>query len=120
MKTKRNGPQLIAIGKKRAVLLDEAEYQRLREKADDGEPPLPLRGPNGTYPAREYLWVSIARTILRRRRTLGWSQAELARRVGIRQQSLQRLEQGKHAPSAILVDKIDRALEHAEATKHKK
>jgi len=79
------------------------------------EPPLPPREPNGTYPAREYLWVSVARTILRRRRALGWKQADLARRAGIRVQTLQRLEQGKHAPSVAAVDKIDQALKKAEA-----
>ena len=102
------------MGKKRAVVLAEGEYRRLLEKADDGEPPLPPRQPNGTYPARKYLWVSIARTILRRRRALGWTQAELARRAGIRPKTLERLEQGKHAPSVSAVDKIERALKKAE------
>jgi ribosome-binding protein aMBF1 (putative translation factor) len=119
MKTKRIGPQVITIGKKRAVVLEEREYRRLLEKADDGEPPLPPREANGTYPAREYLWVSIARTILRRRRALGWTQAELARRAGIRPKTLERLEQGNHAPSVSAVDKIDRVLEQAETTKDK-
>ena len=114
MKSKRTGPQVITVGKKRAVVLEEGEYRRLLEKADEGEPPLPPRQPNGTYPAREYLWVSIARTILRRRRALGWTQAELARRAGIRPKTLEPLEQGNHPPSVSAVDKIERVLKKAE------
>ncbi len=81
------------------------------------EPSLPLLGANGTYPAREYLWVSIARTVLRRRRALGWTQAELARRAGIRPKTLERLEQGNYAPNVAAVDKVDGALKRGEDEK---
>jgi transcriptional regulator with XRE-family HTH domain len=38
----------------------------------------------------------------------------LARRAGIRPETLNRLEQGKHSPSIATVDKLDRALGRAE------
>ncbi len=42
------------------------------------------------------------------------SQVELARRAGIRPETLNWLEQGKHSPSIATVDKLDRALSRAE------
>ena len=48
--------------------------------------------------------------LLRRRRAAGLTQAELARRAGIRAETLCRIEQGDRSPSVRTVDKIDRAL----------
>lgn len=52
--------------------------------------------------------------MIRARRALGWSQAELARRAGVRVQTLDRLERGTHSPSVAVVDKLDRALKAGE------
>ena len=57
------------------------------------------RDADGTHPAKEYMLASLARKIIRHRRMLGLSQAELARRAGIRPETLNRIEQGKHSPS---------------------
>jgi DNA-binding XRE family transcriptional regulator len=101
------------------VLVEEREYQRLREKADEWEPLLPEPLPNGNYPALEYARASLARKIIRHRRRLGLTQVYLARRAGIRPETLNRIEQGKHSPSVATVEKIDRALKKAEATEKK-
>jgi DNA-binding XRE family transcriptional regulator len=101
------------------VLVEEREYQRLREKADEWEPLLPEPLPNGNYPALEYARASLARKIIRHRRRLGLTQVDLARRAGIRPETLNRIEQGKHSPSVATVEKIDRALKKAEATEKK-
>src|SRR5437868_4534769 len=82
------------IGGKRVVLLDEAEYDHLKHKADEWEPPLPEPNANGNYPAVEYLRASLARKIIRHRRRLGLSQAELARRADVRPEALNRIERG--------------------------
>ena len=103
----RNGRQM--------VLLEESEYERLMMKADEWEPLLPEPDANGDYPAVEYARASLARKIIRHRRMLGLSQAELARRAGIRPETLNRIEQGKYSPSVATVEKIDRALKKAEA-----
>jgi ribosome-binding protein aMBF1 (putative translation factor) len=102
------------INGKRMVLLEEGEYRRLKQKADEGEPLLPEPDALGNYPAREYMLVSIARSILRHRRRAGLTQVELARRAGIRAETLNRIEQGKHSPSISTVEKIERALKEAE------
>ena len=104
---------------KRYVLVPEDEYELLRLRPvgrDDADlPPLPEIGPDGTYPAIEYATVSLARKLILDRRRVGLSQAELARRAGIRVETLNRIERAKVSPSVRTVDKIDRALREAEA-----
>ncbi len=103
----RNGQQL--------VVLEESEYERLRMKADEWEPLLPEPDADGNYPAVEYAVASLARDIIRHRRMLGLTQADLARRAGIRPETLNRVEQGRQSPSVATVEKIDQALKKAEA-----
>jgi DNA-binding XRE family transcriptional regulator len=125
MKTKRRPPartsrgengtvQHVAINGERMVALPEPEYKRLLQKADEWEPPMPELDGKGTYPAVEALCVSLARKIIRDRRRLGLTQAELARAAGIRLATLQSAESGKRPPSVATVDKIDRALSRLE------
>ena len=90
----------------------------MRPKADDWEPLMPEALPSGNYPAAEALAVIQARNILRARRKLGLSQVELARRAGIRPETLNRIEQGRNKPSVPTIAKIDRALKKAEAVEN--
>jgi DNA-binding XRE family transcriptional regulator len=80
------------------------------EVENDGRLPLPPRDARGNYPAAEALQVSIARSIVRGRREAGWTQVESARRAGIRTETLDRIEKGKHAPSVGTAERIERAL----------
>jgi transcriptional regulator with XRE-family HTH domain len=73
----------------------------------------------GNYPAVDTLRTLLARDILSKRRELGLSQAELARRAGIRPETLNRLEQAKHTASVSTVEKIDQALRFVEAQQGK-
>ncbi len=95
------------------VMLDEAEYDRLVDKADEWEPELPKPLPNGNYPAIEYSRISLALKILRDRRRLGLTQEELANMAGIRTGNLNRIERGLISPSVRTVEKIDNALKKA-------
>jgi DNA-binding XRE family transcriptional regulator len=99
---------------RRMVLIDEGEYERLRRRADEWDPPMPEPVASGNYPAAEALAVVQARNILRARRRFGLSQAELARRAGIRPETLNRIEQGRNKPSVPTIAKIERALKAAE------
>jgi ribosome-binding protein aMBF1 (putative translation factor) len=114
MKNKRPKPQYLTAGDKRLVVLEEAEYERLARIADEWEPALPPANERGNYPL-EALAAVLARDILRSRRQLGLTQAELARRAGIRPETLNRIEHGKHTVSVSTVEKIDRALKKAKA-----
>jgi DNA-binding XRE family transcriptional regulator len=95
------------------VVIPEAEYERLMQKADEWEPLLPEPNADGNYPALEYMRASLARKIIRDRRRAGLTQAELARRAGIRPETLCRIERGTQSPSVAAVEKIDRALKEA-------
>lgn len=103
----------VRIKGKNKVILDEATYEALLRKADLWEPDLPAPDANGNYPALESLAVLQARDILRARRKLGLSQAELARRAGIRPETLNRIEHGRNKPSVPTIAKIDKALRAA-------
>lgn len=109
----------LTMNGKRYVLVPEEEYELLRRRSearDDADlPPLPEVGPDGNYPAIEYARVSLARKMILDRRRVGLSQAELARRAGVRVETLNRIERAKVSPSVRTVEKIDRALREAEA-----
>jgi HTH-type transcriptional regulator / antitoxin HipB len=115
-KHERNGvaAKRVTVKGQRMVMLEEQEFDRLLHKADEWEPLLPAPDADGNYPALEYSRVSLARKIIRDRRRLGLTQADLARRAGIRPESLNRIEQGKVMPSLPTVEKIDLALRKAE------
>jgi ribosome-binding protein aMBF1 (putative translation factor) len=81
----------------------------------DSLPPLPPADTRGHYPAVKFAYASIARTIITRRRAAGWSQAELAAKAGVRTETVNRLESGRHSPNVRTVDKIDAALTAAGA-----
>lgn len=94
-----------------------AEVKALRERPGVAAvcPPMPPPDADGNYPAAESLRVILAEAIFRRRTSLGWSQKELAARARVRQETVCRLETGKHAPTVATVDKLDRALKEAGA-----
>jgi DNA-binding XRE family transcriptional regulator len=94
--------QTVILDGKRFVILPEAEYQRIA-----GFPPADL---DGNRPAVAAMRAVLARDIVRDRERVGWSQAELARRAGIRVETLNRIETGKHTPSVATIEKIDTAL----------
>jgi len=101
-------PQTLDIDGKRYVVLPQEEFERLSRAAR--LPALPEPDEHGNYPAISYGRASLARKIILRRESLGWSQTELARRAGIRKETLCRLETGKVTPTIATVDKLDRAL----------
>ena len=118
MKTKqptKSPARRVIVKGKRMVMMNEADYEDLLHKANADEPDLPAPDADGNYPALEALDVLQARDILRARRKLGLSQADLARRAGIRAETLNRIEKGKNTASIPTIAKIDRALKAAEA-----
>ena len=114
------GLQRIEVAGRRFVLVPESEFDQLCSRAgesvplvDDDLPPLPKPDKNGNFPAVEYARISLARDIVRDRRAAGLTQQQLAKMVGTRQETISRIETGKHTASVKLVDKIDRALRKA-------
>ncbi len=108
--------QTLNLAGKRFVLMEEAEYKRLKRRNKSDEPNLPALPaplPDGNYPAVEALRVTLARRIIRDRRAAGLTQVELARRAGIAPETLNRLEKGKMTPSLGTMQKIERVLAEA-------
>jgi len=121
MKLESVPPKTIEVGGRPYVLVPPNEYKQLRLQADAGQlPPLPERGPDGNYPAIEYVRASIARDIILSRVEVGLTQEELAKRARIRLSTLQRVESGQHSPTVEAIDKIDRALKQAAKPKRRR
>jgi DNA-binding XRE family transcriptional regulator len=106
--------QTVEIAGKRLVILEESDYLRLCRGTGKGRnedvAPLPARNRLGRRPAAAYILASIARDIVVDRKAAGLTQQELARRAGIRQETLSRIESGKHAPTRTTLRKIDKVL----------
>ena len=73
-------------------------------------PALPKRAKDGSVPALEFARANVAREVIRRRIAAGWTQQELARRVGVRAETISRLEAAKHVPRIETMERIDRVL----------
>jgi DNA-binding XRE family transcriptional regulator len=117
--------------KAKMVLVPEEEHNRLQaevvrlrstlqrlkqlveEEGDPDFPPMPPLDDQGCYPAQEAIRIGLARTIIERRKAAGWTQEQLARAAGVRQETISRLETGKHAPNLRTVDRIELALKNA-------
>ncbi|MHB1035702.1 MAG: helix-turn-helix transcriptional regulator [Pirellulales bacterium] len=109
--------QTITLAGQRFVILPEEEYRSL--VGDQEEPTLPAPDARGNYPAVEAVRVLLARKLIRRRRAVGLTQANLARLARVRVETISRLENGRHSPNVATIDKIVHALDRAERAKRK-
>ena len=113
--------QVVKQNGKRFILVEARELRRLQRLAAKAEarndasalPDYPPADERGSRPAVAFARVSIARQIIQDRKAAGLSQQELARRAGVRQETISRLESGKHSPTLRTVEKIDRVLQAA-------
>jgi transcriptional regulator with XRE-family HTH domain len=103
---------------KRYVVIDQADFAELTKSQDvDDLPEFPPVDENGNSPAIEYSRVSIARQLITDRKAAGLTQAELARRAGIRAETLNRLEKAKHSADEATIKLIERVLKTYPRTK---
>jgi len=107
--------RFLKLAGKRWAILPEKDFNRLAAQAAESSwPELPTPDAQGNYPAVQYARVALARKIIKTRRMAGLSQVELARRAGIRPETLNRIEKGKTTPDVATIAKIERALETVE------
>ena len=113
--------QIVTAKGQRFVMVPVAEWRRVERltaksvtpKQAPKLPAIPQAEHDGTLPALAYIQVSIARDVLRERTALGLTQEQLAKLAGVREETLSRLESGKHSPTVRTVEKIERALQKA-------
>jgi DNA-binding XRE family transcriptional regulator len=97
----------------RYVILRESAFERLCEMAGlDRREVYPTL--EGVVPGFELDRASLAEKLVRRRRAAGLSQAELARRAGVRPETLNRIERGRTTPDFATVRKLVVAMNAAE------
>jgi DNA-binding XRE family transcriptional regulator len=109
--------QTLTIEGQRFVVIPENQYHQLL--GENREPPLPKADAKGNYPAVESARIVLAHKIIRRRRAAGLTQSDLAKRAGVRVETISRLEHGKHSPNVATVDKLVRALDRAEGKRNR-
>jgi len=95
-------------------MLNRESEHLAAQAGEKGWPELPKPDVKGNFPAVEYARASLARKIIKARRQAGLTQAELARRAGIRPETLNRIEKGRTTPETATIAKIERALETPE------
>jgi len=86
------------------------EYERLSEGA---LPPLPPVSADGTSNAIDFARAAIARRLVTERRVAGLSQQQLAKLAHVRQETISRIESGKHTATVRVIDKLDKAIRRA-------
>lgn len=111
-------PPTVTISGQQYIILARREYEQLARRAavidDVTVPALPGRLKDGNYPAIAAGRAVLARKLIKRRWAVGLSQAEVARRAGIRKETLCRIEKAKVTADTATVTRIVRALEAAE------
>ena len=97
----------------RYVIVRESVFDRLCRKAGIDPKSPPNREEAGVATV-ELDRASLAEKLVRRRLAAGLSQAELARRAGIRAETLNRIERGRTTPDFATVRKLVVAMGAAE------
>ncbi len=101
--------QSIPIANDELVVLSRHDFEMLMEKAGV-LPSRPRPRKDGSVDARAAVDVSIARSLVQDRIKRGWTQTELARRSGVRVETISRIEAGKHIARRETLLKLEQAL----------
>ena len=108
--------QTIKLDNKTYVVLPKKEYQDLVARSHGVKlPNYPAAAKDGSRPALEFGRASLTRSLIVRRLQAGWTQEELAKRAGVRVETISRLESGKHHPQAATIEQIEAAFAKAGA-----
>ena len=94
------------------VLIPRKQWEAMARRSRSREGKLqktPPSLPDGTFTI-EHVRISLANRMIAQRKAAGLTQAQLARRAGVRVETISRLENGLHMPSVRTFDKIEKAL----------
>lgn len=98
----------------RYVILRETVFRNLCQRAGMDEEEESVAPDTSTGPGLDIDRTTLADKLIQRRRAAGLSQAELARRSGIRPETLNRIERGRTTPDFATVRKLVVAINAAE------
>ena len=107
--------QTVKVKDQELVILTREDFDALMEKAGV-LPPLPPAAQDGSRDALAFADAAIARGVIQDRIQQGWTQKELAKRAGLRLETICRLESGKHAPTRETIARIEKAFVQESAT----
>jgi DNA-binding XRE family transcriptional regulator len=97
----------------RYVILRESAFDYLCRKARIEDSALPAEGAIDAADL-QLDRASLSQKLVRRRRAAGLAQAELARRAGVRPETLNRIERGRTTPDFATMRKLVIAMDAAE------
>jgi DNA-binding XRE family transcriptional regulator len=104
--------QTVNLDGKKIVILTQEAFEELMEKAGV-LPAFPPADKHGNRDAIAFAKAAIGRDLVTRRIAAGWTQKELARRAGVRLETISRLEAGRHSPTRETMTRLDGALKKA-------
>jgi ribosome-binding protein aMBF1 (putative translation factor) len=104
----------LTLDGKRYVLVPQKQWDAIerrtgrRSTRSSGSPKVM----DGNYTI-EHVRVSLANKVSQQRKAAGLTQAELAKRAGVRVETISRLESGLHMPGVRRFEKIERVLKRS-------
>ena len=99
-------------GKKFALVPMDA-YRRFMAETSTDLPDYPPLDADGTRNALDSIRISIARRLIQDRTSARLTQQKLAKLAGVRQETISRIESGKHTATMRVIRKLDKALRTA-------
>ena len=106
--------QTLTLDGRDYVIIAKTDWDQFAARVGIGDegalPSLPQSDADGNVDAIAYARASIARDLIKERQAVGLSQLELARLSGVRQETISRIETGKHTVTRCTISKIDGAL----------
>lgn len=104
--------QTIRTTNEELIVIGRSEFEALMEKAGV-LPKLPPADKHGNRDAVAFADTVIAREIISRRIKAGWTQKELAKRSGVRMETISRVEGGKNCPTQETIERLDDSFQKA-------
>ncbi len=109
--------EVVELGGTRYAILPEVLLRQVcrRAKVQAVAPRERQAGPDGLLQAEQFDARVLADRLVARRKQAGLSQAQLARRAGVRAETLNRIERNKVTPDYATIRKLVTAIKAAEA-----